>query len=147
MPMVPYAFSKLASEQYAMAYAPCYDLEVLPFRFFNVFGGQMPGHAYAVVIPVFVDDALGGLPLPVNGDGHKTRDSTFVGTSVETLAQAFKNRVTAPPMDLAFGTRTTLNELIRLIEEQQGTVVDVRYREPRLGDVPHSQADSSRPQP
>ena len=54
MPMSPYAVSKLATEQYAMAYARCYGLRVLPFRFFNVFGpGQMPGHAYAAVIPVF----------------------------------------------------------------------------------------------
>ena len=30
MPMSPYAVSKLATEQYAMAYANCYDLPVLP---------------------------------------------------------------------------------------------------------------------
>lgn len=38
MPMSPYAVSKLAAESYAIAYAQCYDLPVLPFRFFNVFG-------------------------------------------------------------------------------------------------------------
>jgi len=141
MPMSPYAVSKLASEQYAMAYAGCYGLRVLPFRFFNVFGpGQMPGHTYAAVIPVFIDAALRGLPLPVNGDGEQSRDFTYVGTVVETLAQAVKNRVTSTPTNLAFGTRTTLKDLIHLIEEELGTPLDVQYRDPRPGDVQHSRA-------
>ena len=55
--------------------------EVLAFRFFNVFGPLQPaGHAYAAVIPAFVDAALAGRPLPVHGDGSQTRDFTFVGT-------------------------------------------------------------------
>jgi UDP-glucose 4-epimerase len=141
MPMSPYAVSQLATEQYAMAYARCYDLEVLPFRFFNVFGpGQMPGHVYAAVIPVFVHAALNGVPLPVHGDGEQSRDFTYVGTVVETLAQAVRNRLTSTPTNLAFGTRTTLKDLVRLIEEQLGTAVEVQYGEPRPGDVRHSQA-------
>jgi UDP-glucose 4-epimerase len=34
--MSPYAVSKLAAESYAIAYAGCSRLGVLPFRFFNV---------------------------------------------------------------------------------------------------------------
>ena len=143
MPMSPYAVSKLATEQYAMAYARCYGLDVLPFRFFNVFGpGQMPGHVYAAVIPVFVHAALTGSPLPVHGDGEQSRDFTYVGTVVETLAEAVRSRVTSTPTNLAFGTRTTLKELVRLIEEQLGKSVDVQFGEPRPGDVRHSQASN-----
>lgn len=143
LPMSPYAVSKLAAEQYAMAYARCYDLEVLPFRFFNVFGpGQMPGHTYAAVVPVFLQAALRGLPLPVDGDGEQSRDFTYVGTVVETLAHSARNRITGTPTNLAFGTRTTLNELIRLIDEQLGIAVAVEHRDPRPGDVRHSQADN-----
>jgi UDP-glucose 4-epimerase len=144
MPMSPYAVSKLATEQYAMAYARCYDLPVLPFRFFNVFGpGQMPGHVYAAVIPVFLEAALSGKPLPVNGDGEQSRDFTYVGTVVETITQALVGRVTNTPTNLAFGTRTTLNELIRLLMEELDTDLEVLHRDPRAGDVRHSQADNS----
>lgn len=144
MPMSPYAVSKMATEQYAMAYAGCYGLDVLPFRFFNVFGpGQLPGHTYAAVIPVFVDSALRGHAVPINGDGEQSRDFTFVGTVVETLAAAVKGRTSCSPTNLAFGTRTTLNELLRLLETELGHGVQVEYREPRAGDVRHSQADNS----
>lgn len=144
LPMSPYAVSKLATEQYAMAYAQCYDLPVLPFRFFNVFGpGQMPGHVYAAVIPVFVEAALTGQPLPVNGDGEQSRDFTYVGTVVETIIQAIIGRVSSTPTNLAFGTRTTLNDLIQLIAGEVGGNLEVIHREPRAGDVRHSQADNA----
>jgi len=38
MPVSPYAVSKLASESYALSYGACFGLEVLTFRFFNVYG-------------------------------------------------------------------------------------------------------------
>jgi UDP-glucose 4-epimerase len=145
IPMSPYAVSKLATEQYAMAYAECYGLPVLPFRFFNVFGpGQMPGHIYAAVIPAFLEAALTGRPLPVNGDGEQSRDFTFVGTVVDTIAQAIAGKITSAPTNLAFGTRTSLNELIKVIASELGRDVEVQYREPRPGDVRHSQADNGR---
>lgn len=144
MPMSPYAVSKLATEQYAMAYANCYELPVLPFRFFNVFGpGQRPDHVYAAVVPVFMSAALRGKPLPINGDGSHSRDFTFVGTVVDTIARAITRRVEGSPTNLAFGTRTTLLELIEMIEEVLGTPVDREFRSPRPGDVLHSQADNA----
>lgn len=143
-PMSPYAVSKLATEQYAMAYAQCYELPVLPFRFFNVFGpGQMPGHVYAAVIPVFLEAALTGRPLPVNGDGEQSRDFTYVGTVVGAISQAVVDEVSGPPTNLAFGTRTTLNELIRMLADQLGGDLEIEYRAPRAGDVRHSQADNN----
>lgn len=144
MPMSPYAVSKLATEQYAMAYAHCYDLPVLPFRFFNVYGpGQMAGHAYAAVIPVFLEAALTGRPLPVNGDGEQSRDFTYVGTVVETIRKALLDQITGSPTNLAFGTRTTLNNLIEVIATELGQHLEVTYRDNRAGDVRHSQADNA----
>ncbi|MDT0202631.1 NAD-dependent epimerase/dehydratase family protein [Nocardioides sp. AE5] len=143
MPMSPYAVSKVATEQYAIAYAKCYDLPVLPFRFFNVFGpGQRPGHVYAAVVPVFLEAALTGKPLPINGDGLQSRDFTYVGTVVDTLTQAILERVTSGPTNLAFGTRTTLLELVSVMEEILGTTLSIERREPRPGDVRHSQASN-----
>ncbi|WP_372727430.1 NAD-dependent epimerase/dehydratase family protein [Nocardioides sp.] len=143
-PMSPYAVTKLATEQYAMAFAKVYDLPVLPFRFFNVYGPkQRAGHVYAAVIPVFVDAAVRGVPLPVNGDGQQSRDFTYVGTVVDVLATAVTAQVTGGPTNLAFGSRTSLLDLIALIEQGIGRSVEVEHRPARTGDVPHSQADNS----
>jgi UDP-glucose 4-epimerase len=145
-PLSPYAASKLAAESYALAYASSYGLPTLAFRFFNVFGPlQAAGHAYAAVVPAFVSAALAGDPLVVHGDGHQSRDFTFVDTVTAVLADAVVRTVTsACPVNLAFGTRTTLLELIGEIESALGHPVEVEHVERRAGDVDHSQASNER---
>ncbi|MFE4515837.1 NAD-dependent epimerase/dehydratase family protein [Kitasatospora sp. NPDC056783] len=146
MPTSPYAVSKLTAEAYLGAYHHSFGLPVLPFRFFNVFGPlQAPGHAYAAVVPAFVDAALAGRPLPVHGDGTQSRDFTYVGTVCRILTSAVLGRVTSPrPVNLAYGTRTSLLELAAEVERCTGRPVTLEHSAPRAGDVPHSQADSSR---
>jgi UDP-glucose 4-epimerase len=146
MPMSPYAVSKLATEQYALAHGTAFGMAVLPFRFFNVFGPlQAAGHAYAAVIPAFVEAALAGRPLPVQGDGTQTRDFTFVDTVCDVIGDAVERRVTSPmPVNLAFGSRVTLLELIGLLEQVLGAPLEVEHVPARVGDVRDSQADETR---
>lgn len=145
MPMSPYAVSKLATEQYALAWQHSYGMRTLAFRFFNVFGPyQVPGHAYAAVVPAFLWAALRGEPLTVHGDGLQSRDFTYVGTLCDVIADALVRGVSHDwPVNLAFGTRTTLVELIRMLEEILGRALQVDHVDPRTGDVRHSQADNS----
>ena len=144
-PMSPYAVSKLATEQYVLAYQDSFGLRSLAFRFFNVYGpAQAAGHAYAAVIPVFVDALLSGRPLPVNGDGKHSRDFTFVGTVCRVLLDAAQRRIThSEPVNLAFGTNTTLLELVAALGRVTGLEPVVTHRPERPGDVKHSQADNS----
>ena len=146
MPLSPYAVSKLATESYALAYQSSYSLPVLAFRFFNVFGpGQSAGHAYAAVVPTFVSAALEIRPLPVYGDGRQTRDFTYVGTVAAVIEDAVTRRVSnAAPVNLAFGTRTDLLTLIRLLEDILGVQLEVEHLEPRAADVRDSQAEASK---
>lgn len=146
MPVSPYAVSKLATEAYAIAYQHCYGLPTLAFRFFNIFGPlQAPGHAYAAVVPAFVDAAVRGEPLQIHGDGLQTRDFTYVGTIVETLCNAIERRVTSlEPVNLAFGTRYSLLEVAELMEAGLGHAVERNYVGVREGDVRDSQADSTK---
>jgi UDP-glucose 4-epimerase len=144
-PLSPYAVSKLATEQYTLAYQQSYGLDTLAFRFFNVFGPwQRAGHAYAAVVPIFLDALLHGVPLPVNGDGTNSRDFTFVGTVVSVLLDASERRVTHPePVNLAFGTNTSILSLVDEMAAVSDTSPQVEFREPRPGDVAHSQADNT----
>jgi len=146
LPLSPYAASKLATESYALAYQRSFGVPALAFRFFNVFGPlQTAGHAYAAVVPAFIDAALRGEALAVHGDGKQSRDFTFVDTVTEVIADAIARGVTSPtPVNLAFGTRTDLLTLIAELELVLGTSVAVEHVETRAGDVKHSQADSTR---
>ena len=145
-PISPYAVSKLATESYALAYARSFGLSVLALRFFNVFGPfQAAGHAYAAVVPAFVDAALSGRPLPIYGDGTQSRDFTFVDSVTSVLTEAVRRRLGAPsPLNLAFGTRTTLLDVVAELEVILARSLSRDHRPPRTGDVPHSQADGRR---
>jgi UDP-glucose 4-epimerase len=144
-PMSPYAVTKLATEQYPLAYQQSYDMRTVAFRFFNVYGPrQKAGHVYAAVIPTFIDALLRGAPLPVNGDGTNSRDFTFVGTVCRVLLDTCERRLSHPePVNLAFGTNTTLLELVAKIESAAGIKAAVTHGPPRPGDVAHSQADNT----
>ena len=144
-PLSPYAVSKLATEQYALAWQHSYGLRTLAFRFFNVFGPrQAPGHAYAAVIPAFTHAGLTGEPLTVHGDGTQSRDFTYVGTVTDVIVDAVERGVTCTtPVNLAFGSRTNLLEVVDRLGGIIGTPLERRHVETRPGDVPHSQADNT----
>ncbi|PLS76127.1 MAG: GDP-mannose 4,6-dehydratase [Actinobacteria bacterium] len=145
IPVSPYAASKLATESYALAWGRSFGLDVLAFRFFNVFGPlQRAGHAYAAVIPAFVSAALEGRPLPVHGDGRQTRDFTFVDSVTAVIADAVHRRVTSETaVNLAFGGRFSLIEVIAYLEQVVGHPLERQHHEPRPGDVRDSQADQT----
>lgn len=143
-PMSPYAVSKLATEQYALAYQESFGLRTTAFRFFNVYGpGQTAGHAYAAVVPAFVEALLDDRPLRVRGDGTQSRDFTYVGTVCRVLLETAIRRLSHPePVNLAFGTNTTLLDLIGVLRSVSGRTPKVEHGPPRPGDVKHSQADN-----
>lgn len=81
----------------------------------------------------------------MHGDGEQTRDFTFVSTVVAVLVQAAVGKVTSDePVNLVFGTRHRLLDLVQVIEDEIGHPLEVHHGPVRAGDVRHSQADSSR---
>jgi UDP-glucose 4-epimerase len=144
-PLSPYAVSKLATEQYLLAYQTCYAMSTMAFRFFNVYGpGQPAGHVYAAVIPIFTDALLAGRPLPVNGDGTQTRDFIYVETVCRILLDAMARRMShEEPVNVALGTETTLLELVTALEKASDDRATVEFRPPRAGEIAQSRADDS----
>ncbi len=145
-PLSPYAANKLVTEGYALAYGSSYGMSTLAFRFFNVFGPlQAAGHAYAAVIPAFVSAALTGEPVTIHGDGTQTRDFTYVDTVTDVIAHAVTNNISSSePINLAYGSRTSLLEVLDLLETLLGHPIERIHTENRVGDVPHSQASNER---
>ena len=144
MPVSPYAVSKLAAESYALAYARSFGVPAMVFRFFNVFGPhQAATHPYAAVIPKFIAAALAGLPLEVHGDGQQTRDFTYVGSVIDVLVATVEGALTHDgPVNLAFGTRVRLLDLIGELETVLGVRLTVHHAPPRVADVRDSQSDT-----
>jgi UDP-glucose 4-epimerase len=145
-PLSPYAISKLAGEMYMRAFAQLYGISTVSLRYFNVFGPrQDPNTQYAGVIAKFVTCALQGKSYPVHGDGEQSRDFTYVENAVQANVLAAETQIEgAPVVNIAFGARTTLNQLIAMLNELTGQNLAAQYGAERAGDVRHSHADIAR---
>jgi len=146
LPMSPYAVAKLAGEHYCAAFTEVYGLETVRLRYFNVYGPrQRPDSAYAAVIPLFLNAMLQGRSPTLHGDGQQSRDFTFVGDVVEAnLLAAKAPGVSGKVYNIACNRRTSLLDLIETMNHLLGTTILPSYRDPRPGDVRHSQADITR---
>jgi len=144
-PKSPYAVSKLAAEHYSRVHAALYGLETVVLRYFNVYGPrQRPDSPYAAVIPLFIDAVGKGEPPTIEGDGHQTRDFTFVGDAVNANLLA----ATAPPercsgrvFNVAGGRRCTILDVLSAIQADLGSDAPPRFTDARAGDVRDSLAD------
>ena len=146
-PLSPYAVSKVAGEQYFRVFATLYGMETLSLRYFNVFGqNQLPEGPYAAAIPRFVRAALAEEPITIFGDGEQTRDFCFIANVVNAnlLAAATPRKLEGQVINIAGGRRISLNDLVKEIGRVLGKKLDVRYLDPRPGDVRHSLADITR---
>jgi UDP-glucose 4-epimerase len=142
-PLSPYAASKLAGEGYMLGYQASYGMPVLVLRFFNVFGPwQRPDHDYAAVVPKWLWKVMNGQVVEVHGDGTQTRDFTYVDSVVDVLMDAVQRRVNLDtPVNLAFGRRHSLLDLLERIEALLGVTPRVEFVTPRVGDVRNSEND------
>ncbi len=146
-PLSPYALSKVMNEQLADVFARCYGLEMIGLRYFNVFGPrQLPDGPYAAVIPRFFKACLQGESPVIYGDGHQSRDFTFVSDAVRAnlLAASAPASSCSAAYNVAGGRGVTVNDLAAAVRSLVGGGSVPRYEAPRTGDVPHSRADLAR---
>lgn len=141
-PLSPYAVSKLAGEQYCMAFSVVYGLPAIALRYFNVFGPRQDPHSeYAAVIPRFIDRMVRGIPPIIYGDGLQSRDFTYIENVVDAnLAAADAPADCSAVFNVGAGERTSLLELAEQINRLLGSALAPDHQLPRAGDVRHSQA-------
>jgi UDP-N-acetylglucosamine 4-epimerase len=144
-PLSPYAVTKYVNELYAQVFSKTYGIETIGLRYFNVFGQrQDPNGAYAAVIPLFIKAILKDETISINGDGKQSRDFTYIENVVQANIKAmFANKEEAinQVYNVAFGQRTTINEMVEILKKIEGKKTDIVYKQSRIGDVKHSLAD------
>ncbi len=153
-PLSPYAVTKLVNELYARVFARTYGFKTIGLRYFNIFGRrQDPDGAYAAVIPKWFAGLLQQETVFINGDGETSRDFCFIDNCVQAnlmAATADSEQAANQVYNVAFGQRTSLNELYSMIRERVAKkfplAADAKpeYRDFRAGDVRHSLADISK---
>lgn len=147
-PLSPYAVTKKANELYAEVFSQLYDINLVGYRYFNVFGPrQDPDGPYAAVIPLFVSGIMKDSKVYINGDGEQTRDFTFVDNAVQANVRGMltqNKEAFGKVYNVAVGENFSVNFLYEEIRKMLGADKhEATYREPRAGDVRNSLADIS----
>lgn len=139
-PRSPYGVSKLSCEALADLYGANFGVDAIGLRFFTVYGPrQRPDMAFHK----FIRSLIYGEKIPVYGDGHQSRDFTFIHDIV-TGTKATMEKGRAGVYNIGGGHRTELIEAIETLARLVGRPANLEYSEVQKGDVRDTSADTTR---
>ena len=128
-PRSPYSAAKAAGELLARSYAVTYGTDVVVTRGSNTYG---PHQHPEKLIPLFVTNAIDGLPLPMYGDGLQVRDWLYVADhagAVEHVLRFGKSGETYNiPGEAELTNREVISALLARLERPWSLVRTVEDR-------------------
>lgn len=139
-PISPYGVTKLAAEHLCRLYTTEHGLPTISLRYFTVYG---PRQRSDMAFHKFIRAILRDEPITVYGDGEQSRDFTYVGDIVEANLSAMYHGRAGACYNLGGGTRVTVNEVLRLLQQIIGKPAHVVYDSRQPGDAAHTAADTS----
>ena len=144
-PLSPYAASKLAAENYCLAFHRTYGVPVVCLRFFNIYGPRQNLGPYAGVVARFVQRLLRNQPPIIFGDGKQSRDFVNVKDALKAcLLSLERKKAVGKAINVGSGRATTISDLARLlIHLTHRTHIKPIHRLARQGEVRHSLASIS----
>jgi dTDP-glucose 4,6-dehydratase len=122
-PNSPYSASKAASDHLVRAYHHTYGLPVLTTNCSNNYG---PRQFPEKLIPLVVQNALKGLPLPVYGDGQNVRDWLYVEDHCDGICTVLERGVVGQTYNI--GGRQEMSNL-EVVNRICATLDDLRPAE------------------
>jgi UDP-glucuronate 4-epimerase len=142
----PYSASKIASEAFIYAYARCYGLKYIAFRFSNVYGRfDNDLHRMSRVLPLFIHSMTRGEPITVFGGADKVLDFTYVDDCVDGIVRGIEalagGKVANETINLAYGEGNTLVRAAELIAAEVGVEPKMTIAPSLLGEVTRYVAD------
>jgi nucleoside-diphosphate-sugar epimerase len=140
-PFSPYGVTKLAAEHLCSAYNENFGVPTTSLRFFTVYGPrQRPDMAFTR----FLTAIHRGEPITVYGDGHQSRDFTYVADIVDALlASSVRDEAVGQIFNLGGGSQVELLDVIRTMENVSGQSVRVNFADSQAGDVRKTGADTA----
>ncbi len=109
-PNSPYAASKASSDHLVRAYSHTYELPVTITNCSNNYG---PYQFPEKLIPLMIFNALGGLPLPVYGDGGQIRDWLYVEDHCTAIWEVLQRGVSGEMYNIGGDNQPTNLQIVR----------------------------------
>ena len=138
-PVSPYGVSKLAAEHLCYLYWKNYGVSTVSLRYFTVYG---PRQRPDMAINKFVKAIIHGDTLTLYGDGKQTRDFTFITDVVEANLLAAQCGNCGDVYNIGGGSRITVNDLIREMEQQCQKNAKIVPASEQKGDTRDTLADN-----
>jgi dTDP-glucose 4,6-dehydratase len=141
-PSNPYSAAKAGGDHQVLAHHRTHGVDALVTRGSNTYG---PHQYPEKVLPLFLTNALDGLPLPLYGDGRQVRDWLFVADHAAGIDAGLRKGRAGEVYNLGGGDERENRDLAQLIVEVTG--VDpalVRHVEDRSGHDRRYALDSSK---
>jgi UDP-glucose 4-epimerase len=140
-PVSPYGVTKLAAEQLCYLYFVNHGIPAVSLRYFTVYGPrQRPDMAFRR----FFSAAMRDEGLPLYGDGHQTRDFTFVSDAVSATMAAATRGIPGRVYNVGGGSRVEVLDVFELIRQITGRPVRIERIEAQKGDMRNTYADTRR---
>ncbi|ENQ3078310.1 NAD-dependent epimerase/dehydratase family protein [Bacillus cereus] len=137
-PVSPYGLSKLTVEKYFKIANDLYGIDYTILRYSNVYGPRQNTKGEGGVVAVFADKLVIGQNPIIFGDGEQTRDFIFVKDVAKANVAALTGG-SREILNISSSTRTSVNQLFKLMCEVIDQSFSPIYKSERLGDIKHSQ--------
>ncbi len=135
----PYSASKISGEALIYAYAQCYGLRYLVFRFSNVYGRYDNDIERMLrVIPYFIQEIGAERPITIFGE-DKILDFTYVDDCISGVYAGLERLVSGEiknhTINLAYGQGRSLVQMAQYIGEELGKTPDITIQPSQVGEV------------
>ncbi len=146
MPRNGYGKSKAEAERLVREYTEKFGMSAIILRSSNVYGPGMPPNKHSVVAN-FINAAIKGEPLKINGDGNQERDFIYVDDVVRALNKSID--LESKPgevvtLNICSNEAVSLNHLIDEIGKLVGRKLNIDYPNPQMLDAGVWIGDNSR---
>lgn len=139
--MSPYILNKLTFEKY-LSILGRDKIKWIALRLANVYGPRQDPYGEAGVVAIFLDNALRGKTLYINGDGQQTRDFIYVADVVKALVKSLTQGEGI--YNIGTAQEKSLLDLIASVKEISQADIKIEHRDKIIGEVKRSQLDSSK---
>ena len=135
-PLVSYGITKLAIEKYLNSYEILHGIKAVTLRVSNPYGERQRIETAQGAVGIFIHSALIGKPIEIWGDGSVTRDYIHVDDVAKAAVLAADYTGTESVFNIGTGLGTSLNDLVSMLEDELGNLIDCRYLPARNFDIP-----------
>jgi UDP-glucose 4-epimerase len=136
----PYGLSKIFGEKLCDRFGD--EMTCIALRYFNIYGTRQTPSSYVGVTTTFINQALAGESLTVNGDGSQTRDYVSVDDVADANVLAMGHG-RGGIFNIGSGDEYSVNDIADMVNKCVEKKVPIKYQKAPEGEIKRIRSDIS----